>query len=95
VTRLQLLRLVMAEAILLGAVACFLGTFAGLELSMNAESMMVNITGFRPPLVIPWNFVELGGGLVLVVSILASLWPAAWVARAQPLDLLQAGRAAT
>jgi putative ABC transport system permease protein len=95
ITRFQLLRLVMAEAILLGAVACVLGTVAGLVLSMNAETMIVNITGFSPPMVVPWNYVELGGGLVLAVSILASLWPAVWVARTQPLDLLQAGRAAT
>ncbi|HEY8750219.1 MAG TPA: FtsX-like permease family protein [Tepidisphaeraceae bacterium] len=95
VTRMQLLRMVLAEAILLGAVACTLGILAGLELSYNAEVMVVNITGYHPPLVIPWNYVWLGGGLVLMVSILASLWPAAWVARAQPLELLQAGRAAT
>jgi putative ABC transport system permease protein len=95
VTRLQLLRLVIAEAILLGAVACALGILAGFELAMNAESMVVNITGYAPPLIIPWNFVAIGGGIIVIVSLVASLWPAAWVARAQPLDLLQAGRAAT
>jgi len=59
------------------------------------KAMVVAITGYRPPLIIPWNFVAIGGGIIVGVSLLASLWPAAWVARAQPLDLLQAGRAAT
>ena len=95
VTRGQLLRLVIAEAILLGAVACTLGILAGFELAINAESMVVNITGYKPALIIPWNFVAIGGGIIVGVSLLASLWPAIWVARAQPLDLLQAGRAAT
>jgi putative ABC transport system permease protein len=95
VTRFQLLRLVIAEAILLGAVACTLGILAGIELSFNAEAMAVNITGYHPPLIIPWNYVALGGSLIVAISLLASLWPAVWVARAQPLDLLQAGRAAT
>jgi len=95
VTRLQLMRLVIAEAILLGAVACALGILAGFELAFNAEAMMVNITGYKPAMIIPWNFVLIGGGIIVAVSLVASLWPAAWVARAQPLDLLQAGRAAT
>jgi ABC-type lipoprotein release transport system permease subunit len=37
-----------------------------------------------------------GGCLALLaIAIAASLWPALSVARAQPLDLLQAGRAST
>ena len=95
VTRWQLLRLVLAEALLLGAVAVILGTIAGFDMSWNAEAMVVVLTGYKPPLVIPWNYVALGGGIILGVSLIASLWPAAWVARTQPLDLLQAGRAAT
>jgi len=95
VTRSQLLRLVLGESVLLGLVACVLGAVAGIVMSYNAEAMVVNITGYNPPMVIPWNYVFLGGGIVVVVSILASLWPAIWVARAQPLELLQAGRSAS
>jgi putative ABC transport system permease protein len=95
ITRWQLLRLVLAEAVLLGVVACAIGTLAGLLMSTNAEAMVVIVTGYKPPVVIPWNYVLIGGGIILLVSLLASLWPAAWVARAQPLELLQAGRAAT
>ena len=95
ITRWQLLRLVLVEAVLLGVVACVIGTLAGLDMSMNAEAMVVVVTGYRPPVVIPWNYIAIGGGIIMLVSLLASLWPAAWVARAQPLELLQAGRAAT
>lgn len=94
-TRWQLLRLILAEAVLLGLVACALGVAAGLELSRNAEAVAVVVTGYRPPIVIPWVYVWIGMAIVIVVSILASLGPAILVARAEPLELLQAGRAAT
>ena len=95
VTRSQLLRVVLAEAVLLAVAACALGVVAGLEMSVNAEAVQVAVTGYKPPIFIPWNYVALGMGIVLLVSIIASLWPAIWVATAEPLELLQAGRAAT
>jgi putative ABC transport system permease protein len=95
VTRSQLLRLVLGESVLLGLVACALGSVAGIVMSYNAEAMIVNVTGYNPPMVVPWLYIFIGGSLVIVVSILASLWPAIWVARAQPLELLQAGRSAS
>jgi putative ABC transport system permease protein len=93
VTRSQLLRLVIAEAILLGIVGCALGVPAGLLLSTDAEAVQIAITGYAPSLFIPWNFVALGVGVILAVSILASLWPALLVSRTETLELLQAGRA--
>jgi putative ABC transport system permease protein len=93
VTRSQLLRLVIAEAILLGIVGCALGVPAGLLLSMDAEAVQVAVTGYAPSLFIPWNFVALGVGAIMLVSVLASLWPAILVARTETLELLQAGRA--
>lgn len=95
VTRSQLLRLVLAEAILLGVVGCALGVGAGLELSVNAEAVQVAVTGYAPPIFIPWLYVLIGIGVVMLVSMLASIGPAILLARTQPLDLLQAGRAAS
>ena len=95
VTRGQLLRLVLAEAILLGLVGCALGIAAGLEMAINAEAVQVAITGYKPPLQIPWNYVLIGSGIIVTVALLASLWPAVWVARTEPLELLQAGRASS
>jgi putative ABC transport system permease protein len=94
VTRLQLLRLVTAEAILLGIVGCALGVAAGLLLSVDAEAVQDALVGYVPPLFIPWNIVALGVGIIIGLSILASLWPAIMVARTETLDLLQSGRAA-
>jgi len=94
VTRSQLLRLVLAEAILLGVVGCALGVPAGLLLSVDAEAVQIAVTGYAPSLFIPWNFIALGVGVIMMVSVLASLWPALLVARTETLELLQAGRAA-
>ena len=95
VTRGQLLRLVLAEALLLGLIGCALGVPAGMEMGVNAEALQVAITGYKPPLHFPWHYVLLGSGIVVGISLLASLWPAILVARSEPLELLQAGRAAT
>ena len=51
-------------------------------------------TGMHPPIAVPWEIIGFGAGLVVVISLLASLWPAIHVARTEPLELLQAGRAA-
>jgi putative ABC transport system permease protein len=63
-------------------------------MSVNARGFGRHTIGYVPPVDVPWNIVWIGTGLVMLISILASLWPAASVARAEPLGLLQAGRAA-
>ena len=93
-TRGQLLRLVLAEAMLLGLIGCGLGVAAGALMSLNARGFSRHTIGYVPPVDVPWNIVWIGTGLVMLISILASLWPAASVARSEPLRLLQAGRAA-
>jgi putative ABC transport system permease protein len=95
VTRSELLRLVMAEATLLGLIGVALGLTCGLELAINAQRLGALVLGYNPPLRIPWGIVSLGGGLVMAVSLLASVWPAISVARTDPLALLQAGRSGT
>ncbi|HET6250612.1 MAG TPA: FtsX-like permease family protein [Tepidisphaeraceae bacterium] len=95
VTRGQLLRLVMAEALLLGLVGCVLGIGAGSLMSINANALSGIVTGYHPPITIPWPVVGIGVFSVLFISLAASVWPAMMVARAEPLSLLQAGRAAT
>ena len=92
-SRTELLRLVLAEAIMLGVVGVVLGLGAGLELSVDARKLTGTVLGYSPPLVLPWLPITLGCLAVMTVSISASLWPALNVARAEPLELLQAGRA--
>ena len=89
----DLLRLILAEAAMLGLVGVALGLAAGLEISIDARRLNGAVLGYAPPMNVPWGIVACGCLSVVVVSLAASLWPALDVALAQPLDLLQAGRA--
>jgi len=51
------------------------------------------LLGYVTRMTPPWPMIALGSGIILVVSLLASLWPAISAARSQPLTLLQSGRA--
>ena len=93
VTRGQLLRLVLAEAFLLGVVGVGLGLAAGFEMTVNANALGAVVTGYSPPIAVPWPVIFMGVGAVLAISVLASVWPAWSAARTEPLTLLQAGRA--
>jgi putative ABC transport system permease protein len=95
VTRSQLLRLVLAEAALLGLVGVALGLAAGAVMSMNANGLGRIIIGYAPPILVPWGIVLGGSGAIMVIALLASLWPAWGVTRTEPLALLQAGRASS
>ena len=93
VTRSQLLRLVLAEAFLIGLIGVALGLAAGFLMSLDANQLSAVLTGYKPPIYVPWPIIWVGVGIVMGISMLASLWPAATVARREPLTLLQAGRA--
>jgi putative ABC transport system permease protein len=93
-TRWQLLRLVLSEAILIGIVGCGLGWAAGFLMAADARELSRILTGYHPTMNVPWAIIFVGTGAVMVISLLASLWPAISVARSEPLSLLQAGRAA-
>jgi putative ABC transport system permease protein len=91
----QLVRLVMAEAVLLGLIGCILGLAAGFEMTMDATALARVVLGYSPPMVIPWLFVIVGVSAVMFMALVASLWPAVDVARTDTLTLLQAGRSST
>ncbi len=94
VTRGQLLRLVIAEALLLAMVGIVLGLSLGFLMSMDAMGMVRAMIGYAPAMTPPWGTLSIGVGAVLVVAVIAGLWPAISVAKTEPLELLQAGRAA-
>jgi putative ABC transport system permease protein len=93
-TRMQLLRLVMSEAILVGIVGCGLGLSAGFLLAADARELNRVVTGYNPPVAVPWPIIAIGTAAVMAISLVASVGPAVGVARSEPLTLLQAGRAA-
>ena len=94
VTRGEMMRLILAEALLLGLAAAALGVAAGLMMALNARQLSQWTIGYVPPLRVAWDVIGTGALAVLAVSLLASLWPAFATARTQTLRLLQAGRAA-
>lgn len=92
VTRTQLLRIVLVESLLLGFVGVVLGLAAGGLLAINAKQELHVLLGYNPAFTIPWGIISAGAGIVMLISLLAGLWPAVSVARSQPLSLLSAGR---
>ncbi len=93
VTRSLLLRMVLAEGLLLGLVGCGLGLASGAIMSIDAHKLSISITGYNPPMSVPWTMIGIGTLIVLAIALLATIGPAVLVARDEPLALLQAGRA--
>ena len=78
-TRTQVLRMVLAEALLMGTVGAIIGFGIGLCLQWYVIYVMViDESGFLFPMQIPW----IEGGLVclgcVAAATLAGLWPASW-----------------
>jgi putative ABC transport system permease protein len=94
-TRFGLFRLIVAESLLMGVVACLLslgfGSMAGY--CGTGVTRYVNIRGGQfTPLVIPWAKLMVGFAGAMGLCLLAALWPAFQTGRAEPLRLLRAGR---
>lgn len=92
VTRSGLIRMILAESILIGLCACVLSFSFGWFYSWLANGM-VQYTSFfgevPPPVVVPWNQLGTGYFLALAVCLLASLWPAFTAGLREPSQLLQ------
>ncbi|MBN2584479.1 MAG: ABC transporter permease [Planctomycetes bacterium] len=96
-TRWTIVRLILAEGLLVGTVACLLSLVFGLVAGwcgVGAASRMSFFGGLDPDLVIPVAGTVVGGLLLLVFTALAASWPAVNAGRRRPLDLLQDGASA-
>ena len=96
-TRGGLARLVLAEAILVGVVACALSLAFGLTSAWCANGICTYIFyfgGLQPPLVVPWTKLLLGFSGTLALCLIAALVPAIATGKTEPAKLLQSGRAA-
>lgn len=97
ITRSGLFRMILAEGLMIGAITCLLslafGVFSG-WCGTGISQYVSFFGGLAPPLVIPWASLSLGFAMALGLCLLAALGPAVSTGRAEPLTLLQAGRAA-
>ena len=97
-TRFGLFRLIVAESLMIGVVACLLSLGFGAVAGYcgTGVTRYVNIRGgMIVPLVIPWSKLAVGFAITMGLCLLAALWPAFRTGRTEPLQLLQAGRSAT
>lgn len=97
VTRFGLVRLIAAEAILVGLVACVLSLGFGVLAGYCGTGITryVNTRGGQiTPLVIPWGHIAIGFLATLGLCLAAALVPAIRTGRTDTLRLLQSGRAA-
>ena len=97
ITRFGLFRLIIAEAILVGLVACVLSLGFGVMAGYcgTGVTRYINIRGGQlTTLIIPWGHVCWGFAATLTLCLLAALVPAFRTGRTEPLALLQSGRTA-
>lgn len=96
-TRFALVRLVIAESLLVGIVACLLSLGFGVMAGWCGSGISQYVSffgGLHPTLVIPWGKLSIGLGGALLLCFVAALWPAIATGRTETLRLLQAGRSA-
>jgi putative ABC transport system permease protein len=94
-TRFGLIRLIVAESLLVGCSACLLSLGFGIAVGYCGTEVTryVNVHGgLVTPLTIPWAKIAFGFALTLLLCVLAAIAPAIVTARAEPLRLLQGGR---
>ncbi|TWU10930.1 FtsX-like permease family protein [Allorhodopirellula heiligendammensis] len=95
VTRGQLVRLVVMETLLIGIAACVLSLAFGLIAGWCGVGMAQFGGWFAgpPSFMIPWTQLAIGFAMTIGLCLLSGLWPAIQTGRAEPLQLLQSGRA--
>ncbi len=96
-TRATLIRLVIAEGLLVGMVACVLSLGFGIMAGWCGTGLtqyMSFFGGMQPVLVIPLSALAIGLLVVLLFAALVAVGPAVRVGRTHPLELLQEGRSA-
>ena len=92
ITRFGLVRMILAEALLIGLCACVLSFCFGLFYAWVATSMVTLAPMFgviAPPLSIPWSQLAFGFLLAICVCALAGAWPALAAGCTETAELLQ------
>ncbi|KAA6381318.1 MAG: putative DUF214 family protein [Streblomastix strix] len=81
-TRFQIVRIYIEEAFILVITAAIMGLIVGMLVGYVLTSQVGMLKGLPVQFVFPWEFTIIAFGCALVISILASAWPAWRVAKA-------------
>ncbi len=87
-TRGLVLRLVVGEALVLGALGSGLGLLLGLHLAWNITQMTQRMWGFATVVEVPWLFVGAAIALTVGLCLIAGLAPARRASRTNVIDAL-------
>ncbi|MCG3137428.1 MAG: hypothetical protein HJJLKODD_01272 [Phycisphaerae bacterium] len=80
-TQWQVIRLVLAEALILGLLGTGLGLILGLHAAHSSNTATFQIWGFQPPWAIPWELVSGALLITLGTCLVAGLFPGRFAAR--------------
>ncbi|MDO5580381.1 MAG: FtsX-like permease family protein [Planctomycetia bacterium] len=93
ITQGAIVRMILAEAILIGIVAALSSFLFGFLAAHGALKLGQSMFGtVDPPLIFPWKGLSLGFLLTLILCLCAAIWPAFSTGMKKPLDLLKEGR---
>jgi putative ABC transport system permease protein len=88
-TRWQVTRLVIGEALVLGAIGSAVGVQLGLHAARSINHLVEEIWGYRPVWSIPWGWLTIGIGFTMAVCLIAGILPARRAARSNIIEALQ------
>jgi putative ABC transport system permease protein len=88
-TKWQIVRMVLGEALVLGAIGSLIGVVLGMHSAYNMNLLTYRTIGFKPIWAIPWTYVVLGILFAVGVCIAAGIAPARHAARNNIVDALQ------
>ncbi len=94
-TRFGLIRLIVAESLLIGILACLISAAFGVTAGYFGTAIsqyMSFFGGLETRFFVPWAKITLGSSFTLGLCLLAALWPAALSGMQEPLKLLSDGR---
>jgi predicted lysophospholipase L1 biosynthesis ABC-type transport system permease subunit len=88
-TKSQIARLVVGEALVLGALGSLIGIAVGMHAAASMNTLTRAIWGFEPVYTLDWLWIGLGVGLTVGVCLIAGSIPARRAARNNIIDALQ------
>ena len=89
-TKWQVVRLILAEAFILGALGTAFGCAAGLYLARSINVATLAVWGYEPVWRVPWDMVLGGAALTMSICLIAGIFPARYAARSNIIAAMAA-----